>query len=105
MTVGGQRNKAMANEIVAADKAWLKSRLDARSSVVLRVVEDVFGCIWNCRAEVVFSGVFTYRNRHGIRTMLSPLLLSFDEEIGIRLELNLFVGEQFQAVHSLRECV
>lgn len=40
MTVGGQSSKAMADQIMAADKAQLKSRLDALSKADMLAVED-----------------------------------------------------------------
>lgn len=40
VTVGGQSSKAMADQIMAADKARLKSRLDALSKADMLAVED-----------------------------------------------------------------
>jgi mRNA interferase MazF len=40
VTVGGQSNKAMADQITTADKARLKSQLGALSSADMQAVED-----------------------------------------------------------------
>ncbi|MDO4708881.1 MAG: type II toxin-antitoxin system PemK/MazF family toxin [Pseudomonadota bacterium] len=40
VTVGGQRSKAMADQIMAADKQRLKSRLGAVSKADMQAVED-----------------------------------------------------------------
>jgi mRNA interferase MazF len=40
VTVGGQNSKAMADQIVAADKARLKSRLGTLSKVDMLAVEE-----------------------------------------------------------------
>ena len=40
VTVGGQRNKAMADQIMAADKSRLKSQLGVLSRTGMRAVED-----------------------------------------------------------------
>jgi len=40
VTVGGQSSKAMADQIMAADKARLKSRLDVLSKADMLAVED-----------------------------------------------------------------
>jgi mRNA interferase MazF len=40
VTVGGQNSKAMADQIMAADKSRLKSRLDTLSKADLLAVED-----------------------------------------------------------------
>lgn len=40
VTVGGQRNKAMADQIMAADKSRLKSQLGVLSATGMRAVED-----------------------------------------------------------------
>lgn len=40
LTVGGQRSKAMADQIMAADKSRLKSQIDTLSKADLLAVED-----------------------------------------------------------------
>lgn len=40
VTLGGQRSKAMADQIMAADKSRLKSQLDTLSKADLLAVED-----------------------------------------------------------------
>ncbi|MCG9057310.1 type II toxin-antitoxin system PemK/MazF family toxin [Laribacter hongkongensis] len=40
VTVGGQSSKAMADQIMAADKSRLKSQLDSLSKADMLVVED-----------------------------------------------------------------
>ena len=40
VTVGGQRNKAMADQIMAADKSRLKSQLGVLSRTGMRAGED-----------------------------------------------------------------
>ena len=40
LTVGGQRSKAMADQIMAADKSRLKSQIDTLSKADLQTVED-----------------------------------------------------------------
>ena len=40
VTVGGQRNKAMADQIMAADKSRLQSRPGVLSTAGMRAVED-----------------------------------------------------------------
>ena len=40
MTVGGQDSKAMTDQIMAADKSRLKSRLDTLSKADMLLVED-----------------------------------------------------------------
>ncbi len=40
VTVGGQRNKAMADQIMAADKSRLKSQLGVLSAAGMRAVEE-----------------------------------------------------------------
>lgn len=40
VTVGGQSSKAMADQIMAADKARLRTRIDTLTKADLRAVED-----------------------------------------------------------------
>ena len=72
VTVGGQRNKAMADQIMAADKTRLKSWLGVLSKAGMRAVEDASRYSWDCRAEAGAACVLPYGKRHvsGLRFLL-----------------------------------